>query len=236
MPNKLIRKIVHIDGPKCNGCGACAIKCGEGALQIINGKAKLISENYCDGLGACLGECPQGAISIEERTADEFNESAVQEHLLDNKSSCPGETIQQFSDVKPVESQPSPMRKTTSLTHWPVQLTLVLPTAPFLKNANIILTADCVPCAYPNFHEDFLKGHVMLLACPKFDNFEAHHTRLIQILQIAKPASLTVVHMEVPCCSGLVYMAQQAVRESKTDLLLREVTIGIKGECKENCN
>ena len=235
MKARTVRKIVHIDEEKCNGCGACVGKCAEGALQIVDGKAKLLSETYCDGLGACLGECPQGAITIEERPAAEFSEAAVKEHLKTTEKAVPGgcssATVQEFGEK---ESAMAPVRGEvkSSLGHWPVQLTLIPPGAPFLKNADIVLVADCVPFAYPNLHEDFLAGHSVLVACPKLDDFEAHQEKLTQILAAAKPQSLTVVHMEVPCCSGLVYMAKQAMKASGIDFPFKEITIGVKGERK----
>jgi len=244
MTTKLLRKIVKIDEEKCNGCGVCVPFCAEGALQIINGKAKLISEQYCDGLGACLGECPQGAITIEEREAEEFDERAVKHHLHTKEPvhvtdelpcGCPSATVTQFdrrttTEIPEVEKAGAPI--VSMLTHWPVQLTLVPPTAPFLQGANLLLAADCVPFAYPGFHQEFLQDHVLVVACPKLDNFEAHLSKLTQILHHSEPKSITVVHMEVPCCSGLVYIAQNAILTSGKDIPLREITIGIKGERK----
>ena len=241
MTTKTLRKIVKIDEDKCNGCGACIPSCAEGALQIINGKAKLVGEKYCDGLGACLGECPQGAITIEEREADDFDEAAVERHLQSKEAAtrelpcgCASATVTQFErrpeaevPVAEAGSAPGPM-----LAHWPVQLTLVPPSAPFLKGADLLLAADCVPFAYPGFHQDFLKNHALVVACPKLDNYEAHLRKLTEILRQSSPKSLTVVHMEVPCCSGLVQMAKQAITASGKDVPLQEITIGIKGERK----
>ena len=241
MATKTQREIVKIDEEKCNGCGVCVPACAEGAIQIIDGKAKLISEKYCDGLGACLGECPQGAISIEEREADGFDEEAVKHHLAaDTKDvatelpcGCSSATVSQFERQGLTEVAPGDARHRESmLTHWPVQLTLVPPSAPFLQGADLVLVADCVPFAYAGFHQDFLKEHAVLVACPKLDDAQAHQMKLTQILHEAKPKSLTVVHMEVPCCSGLVYMANQAIGSSGSDIPLKEVTIGIKGEVK----
>jgi ferredoxin len=225
MTTKVLRKIVKIDEEKCNGCGACIPSCAEGALQIINGKAKLISEKFCDGLGACLGECPQGAITIEEREADEFDEQAVEHHLKSKVNNelpcgCPSAGITQLE--RQIESM---------LSHWPIQLALVPPFAPFLQKADLVLAADCVPFAYPGFQQ-FLKDHALVVACPKLDNFEAHLKKLAEILRHAEPKSLTVVHMEVPCCFGLVHLAKQAIHGSSKNIPLSEVTIGIKGDRK----
>jgi len=211
---------------------------GEGALQIIDGKARLISETYCDGLGACLGECPQGAITIEEREAEEFDEEATKQHTAVREvvseplpCGCPGSTVQQFEApaVTEVAAVPS---AASMLSQWPVQLTLVPPGAPFLQGADVLLTADCVPFAYGGFHQDFITGRTLLVACPKLDDFEAHQQKLTQILRQSGIRSLTVVHMEVPCCSGLVHMAQEAIRASGQDIPLREVTIGVRGDLK----
>ena len=239
MKTKLLRKIVKIDEEKCNGCGACVPSCAEGALQIIDGKAKLVSEQYCDGLGACLGECPQGAIIIEEREAEEFNEEAVEHHLWSKEPAtgelpcgCSSATVTRFARRTIPQTQTAKATVESMLTHWPVQLTLVPPSAPFLQRADLVLAADCVPFAYASFHQEFLPDHALVVACPKLDNFEAHLSKLTEILRHSEPKSLTVVHMEVPCCSGLVYMARQAILASGKDIPLKEVTIGIRGERK----
>jgi ferredoxin len=218
------RKIVNIDEDKCNGCGVCVIACAEGALRIINGKARLISDTYCDGLGACLGECPQGAITIEERPAAGFKGPAPE------PCGCPGSAVQELrTEAKPPGIKSAGIEK-SQLASWPVQLTLVPPDAPFLKKADILLTADCVPVAYAGFHRDFIAGRVVLVACPKLDDFEAHKERLVRILKTAGPKNLTVVHMEVPCCSGLVLMAREAIKESGVKVPLNEITVSVRGE------
>ena len=233
MTVKSMRKIVIIDEEKCNGCGQCAITCAEGALKIIDGKAKLISETYCDGLGTCLGECPQGAISIEERPADDFNEEKAKRHLAEIKQpqpgDCTGSAVRELSLCEEPAAA-SENKAVSRLAHWPVQLALVFPEAPFLKNAQILLTADCVPIAYARFQEDFVKDHVPLVACPKLDNFAAHQDKLVQILKTAKPKNLTVVHMEVPCCSGLIVMAKQAIKEAGAKIHFKEKTISTTGK------
>jgi NAD-dependent dihydropyrimidine dehydrogenase PreA subunit len=240
MTIKTMRKIIRIDEEKCNGCGACVPACVEGALQIIDGKAKLISEMYCDGLGACLGECPQGAITIEERVAEEFDEEAVKLHLEEKKHimeelpcGCSSATVTQFERQGMTEVAPREATNQQSmLGHWPVQLTLVPPMAPFLQGADLVLAADCVPFAYASFHRDFLENHSLLVACPKLDDFQAHLKKLTDILSHSQVKSLTVVHMEVPCCAGLVHMARQAIQLAGKDIPLKEITIGIRGDFK----
>jgi len=234
---KTNRKIVKIDEEKCNGCGLCIIACAEGALKIIDGKAKLISDVYCDGLGACLGECPQDAISIEEREAAEFDEEAVKHHLQHEQEEeklacgCSSATVTQFEKREMAETASGEkISRPSMLGHWPVQLTLVPPKAPFLQGADLLLTADCVPFAYANFHHDFIKDHALLVACPKLDDFQAHQSKLTDILRSSNIKSLTIVYMEVPCCAGLVHMAKQAIGASGKDIPLKEVMIGIRGD------
>ncbi len=259
MTTKVVRKIVKIDEEKCDGCGACVPGCAEGALQIIEGKAKLVSDVYCDGLGACLGECPNDAISIEEREAQQFDEAAVEHHLHQQRHphdehdtlacGCPSSTVQQFD--KQEETLPCGCPSTTitefdkcglsgavepaaraesTLSHWPVQLTLVPPNAPFLAGANVVLAADCVPFTYANFHQDFLKDHALLVACPKLDDFEAHIAKLTEVFKTSDIRSVKVVRMEVPCCSGLVHMAQEAIKRSGKAIPFAEVIVGVRGE------
>ena len=246
MATKTMRKIVLIDDDKCNGCGLCVPSCAEGALQIIDGKARLVSEIYCDGLGACLGECPQDAITIEEREAAEYDEVATEAHLVEQHErhhehhehraeadnlpcGCPGSAMQQFeSPAEEAVAAHQPSR----LTQWPIQLTLVPPTAPFLAGADVLLTGDCVAYASGGFHQDFLKDHALLVACPKLDNWDAHLAKLTDILQQSSPKSITVMRMEVPCCGGLTQMAQRAVEDSGRKVPLAEVVIGIRGDIK----
>jgi len=235
---KAKRKIIKIDKEKCNGCGLCALSCAEGALQIIDGKAKLVSENYCDGLGACIGECPQDALTIEDREAPEFDEEAVKHYLKDKRKveaelpcGCSSCTVTQLERPGTKVSVPGDtVHHESMLSHWPVQLRLVPVTAPFLKNADLILVADCVPFAYADFHRDFLKDHAVLVACPKLDDFDAHLEKLTEIVRQAQLNTLTVVRMEVPCCSGLVHMAKQAIAASGQDIPLEEVVIGARGD------
>lgn len=233
MKTRIIRKIVKIDEEKCNGCGACAIACAEGALKIIDGKARLISEQYCDGLGACLRECPQGAITVEERESEEFDEAATKNHLAIKTPQkplpcgCPSSNVARFESTNEGVSRIS---TPLMLTNWPVQLALVPPEAPFLKNADLLLTAHCAPFAHAGFHDDYLKGRRLIIACPKLDDFNAHQQKLTAILGKNNIKSLTVVHMEVPCCSGLVAMARRAIAASGKNVPLKEITISIRGQ------
>jgi Fe-S-cluster-containing hydrogenase component 2 len=231
MTSAITRKIVKIDEEKCNGCGMCASACAEGALAMIDGKAHLIAEKYCDGLAACLGECPQGAISIEERPAEDFDEAAAKRRLVVKRAaerSTPCACSGGFESHTGEKISPNG----SMLSHWPVQLTLVPPGAPFLAGTDVALIADCVPFAYADFHRDFVKNHSILVACPKLDDFEAHRQKLTEILRASDIRSLTVVHMEVPCCFGLVQLAREAIRASGKEIPFKEITVGIKGGLK----
>ena len=230
-----VRKIVKIDEDKCNGCGECVPSCAEGAIQIIDGKARVVSETYCDGLGACLGQCPMDAITIEEREAPEFDEIAAMKHVARTETkapvhACPSMRLMSFDSPAPPAPKPAAGPQESTLGHWPVQLTLVPPHAPFLKGSDILLAADCVPFAYPDFHRDFLKGKSLLIACPKLDDYEAHLYKLTQIFQQARPRSVTVLRMEVPCCGGLTQLAKQAARAAGLDVPIEEMTIGVRGQ------
>jgi ferredoxin len=241
MTTRVLRKIIRIDEEKCNGCGVCVPACAEGALKIVGGKAKLISDKYCDGLGACLGECPQEAITIEERETDEFDEVAVKHHLDEEQHAtgelpcgCPSTTVREFGRQAVGDVPVAATYQPSMLNHWPVQLALVPPAAPFLQGADLVLAADCVPFAYAGFHQDFLRGHALLVACPKLDDFQAHQRKLTDILRSSQVKSLSVVHMEVPCCSGLVHMAKQAMRLSGKDIRFEEVTVATTGQLKSS--
>jgi NAD-dependent dihydropyrimidine dehydrogenase PreA subunit len=234
---KTTRKVVKINEAKCNGCGICVPSCAEGALKIIGGKAKLVSETYCDGLGACLYECPQGAITIEERAAEEFNETTAKQHLSEEKSGtghadagCPSAKARVLNKA---DNDTGLGHQSSQLNHWPVQLTLVSTAAPFLKGADVVLAADCTAFAYADFHRDFLKNRALLVACPKLDDFDAHLEKLTEIIAKSGLKSLTVVRMEVPCCSGLTYMAKQAIAAANNPIPFREIVVGVNGEIKD---
>jgi Pyruvate/2-oxoacid:ferredoxin oxidoreductase delta subunit len=234
----VLRNIVKIDQQKCNGCGQCIPSCAEGALQIINGKAQLVKDVYCDGLGACLGKCPQDAITIEQREAKEFDEQAAHEHVQKTDSaqpvSCPSTRPMQFNSQEP--AQAVLQRQKTELTMWPVQLKLLPPYAPFLKESDLLIAADCVPFAYPNFHQDFLKNRVLTVGCPKLDDVSLYRNKLAEIFRTANLNSLTIVNMEAPCCFGLKRLVEEAMELSGTHIPLHQITISIKGEILSESN
>ena len=251
---KVVRKIIEIDEDLCDGCGNCVPSCAEGALEIIDGKAKVIADIYCDGLGACLGECPLDALKIVEREADEFDEEAVEELLEKKKAQepkvmpmapaggCPSARLQSFSSPEAAPgadpgqhaSRPAALDQTESaLTHWPVQIMLVPPTAPFLKGADLLVLADCVPVAYPSLHENFLKGKAVMMGCPKFDDAEHYIEKFAQICKQSGIKSLTSVVMEVPCCSALPMIVKRGMELSGVKIPMEEVVISTRGKVLE---
>ncbi len=243
MSAKVMRDIIVIDEEKCDGCGNCVLACAEGAIQIVNGKAELVSETYCDGLGACIGECPQGALTIEKRESEDFDEEAVAAHLGEDKAEplpcgCPGSSVQQFSstaglpmaDMHPCNGhQHQAAAQQSMLAHWPVQLTLVPPNAPFLQGADLLLAAHCAPFAYGGFHADFIRDHAVVCACPKLDDARAHQEKLTELLRQSDVRSVKVVRMEVPCCGGLTHLVRQAVENAGKNIPVEEVVIGTRG-------
>lgn len=231
----MIRNIVKIDEDKCDGCGICVNACAEGAIQIVNGKARLVSENYCDGLGACLGHCPRGAITIESREAEAFDEKAVQEHLQTRKTTASAEIPSGCPGMKMMQRKPDGASVDTGgpipsqLGQWPVQLKLVSPMAPYFAGADLMLTADCVPFAMGDFHPALLKGHAIAVGCPKLDDRGYYAEKVGQILEVNEVHSLTVVRMEVPCCSGLTQIARAAIEKSGKAMEFEEITISLDG-------
>ena len=240
---KVRRKIIEIDEELCNGCGQCVPACAEGALEIVDGKARVIGEQYCDGLGACLGECPTGALRIVEREAEDFDERAVEELLArkrqepqappvaDPGCGCPGSQVQMFAMPAAAAGRISaPTAPTGSaLTHWPVQIRLVPPTAPYLRGAHLLVAADCVPVAYPSFHQELLAGKVVMVGCPKFDDRQMYVDKFRQIFATAGLAALTIAIMEVPCCGGMRAIVQEALSQAGSSLRPEVVVIGARG-------
>jgi len=234
------RKIVHIDEEKCNGCGQCVGACAEGAIVLLNGKARLVEEKYCDGLAACLGECPVNAISIIERESDPFDPEAVERYLTGQKGAgtstlpcgCPSTQLQMFSAPRgcAAEDATKTPSRTTCLTHWPVQIKLVPTTAPFLKNADLLVASDCTSVACPNFHEDLLKGRAVMMGCPKFDDTGEYIDKFMQIFSTANVKSVTIAIMEVPCCSKMPMIVEQAMKQAGVKIPVEIVAISARGE------
>lgn len=233
------RQILRIDEDKCNGCGECLPSCAEGALQIVNGKARLIEDKLCDGLGACLGHCPQDALIIEERVADAFDEEAVEKRLEELKKEeapkesfgcgCPGTMARSMATKKEANPVAAAGETPSELTQWPVQLTLLNPNAAYFKNADLLVAADCAPLAYADFHKDFLRGRAVAIGCPKLDEGTAYVEKLAEIIRVNDLKSITVVHMEVPCCSGLISIVREAVKRANIDVPVETVRIALDG-------
>jgi NAD-dependent dihydropyrimidine dehydrogenase PreA subunit len=241
---KTTRKIIEIDDELCDGCGQCVPSCAEGALQIIDGKARIVSDNLCDGLGACMGDCPNGALKIIERDAAEFDEEAVEKHLESvaekeaekpaNACGCASHQIQSFSPASGCacsdpETSPASDQK-SALSNWPVQIRLIPAEAPFLKNADILITADCAAVAYPKLHSHLLAGKVVMMGCPKFDNAEEYIEKFKEIFTKAGVKSLTIVSMEVPCCSGLPVIVRKGLEAAGASIPVTEIIISAQGK------
>jgi Fe-S-cluster-containing hydrogenase component 2 len=237
----MLRKIVRIDEEKCDGCGDCVPSCAEGAIKIIGGKAKLVGESLCDGFGACLGVCPQGAITIEEREAQPFEEAAANDHLENNEAipsekispahlACPGSLARSLEVQSSKVASQSGQTSESQLTNWPVQLKLVPPSAKYLERANLLICADCVPFAVANFHQKFLEGRILMVGCPKLDDLQFYYEKLKLIFSSAKPQSIAVIRMEVPCCFGIVKAVEEARDEILPGFPIESITISLKGE------
>ncbi len=274
------REIIKIDEEKCTGCGLCVPGCPEGALQIIDGKARLISDLFCDGLGACIGECPEGAIAIEKREAEPYDERKVMENIikagpntikahlshlkehgetaflgeavqvLEEKNiaipdgfgvnersvqhghalgGCPGSRMMDFGDKKEGSGQAGDV--SSRLTQWPVQLHLVSPMAPYFQGADVVLAADCTAYAIGDFHQRFLKGKSLAIACPKLDDgMDIYLAKLTAMIDEAKINTLTVVIMQVPCCGGLMHLVQKAMEKAGRKIPVKRIVVGIKGD------
>ena len=276
------REIIKIDREKCDGCGLCIPNCPEGALQIIDNKATLISDLYCDGLGACIGECPKGAIEIEEREAEPYREELVMKNIVQkgenvikahlkhlkehgesellkealdyleknnidipedsqkekggnmNKGfTCPGTAAREIKKENKKEEGTNIKENFSNLKQWPVQLHLINPEAPYLKNADMLISADCVPYAYGNFHNRFMKDKVVITLCPKLDKgIESYIEKLSHIFKTQNINSVTVLNMEVPCCSGTMRIVETALKDAKKFVIIKNYTVGINGKIK----
>jgi ferredoxin len=269
------RNIININEKKCNGCGQCVPNCPEGAIQIIDGKARLISDIFCDGLGACIGHCPEGAILIEEREAEEYNEKKVMANIVkqgintikahlkhlkghgemklfneaidylkennldiptfeesNSNHECPGSKMRNIGKEKGTSNQSdSNVKLQSELKQWPIQLQLLNPNAPYFDNADLVIAADCVPFTYPDFHRKFLKNKILIIFCPKLDKvIESYIEKLAAIFTINKINSITIVHMEVPCCSGTNVVVQKALEKAQKNIFVKEYTISLDGE------
>lgn len=265
------RDVIRINEEKCTGCGSCITGCPEGALQVIDGKARLISDLFCDGLGACIGECPDGAIEIEKREAEPYDERKVMENIVQAGANvikahlehlhehgetkllnealdylkeknieipdyeeekplacgCPGSQSQEIGGRTPEKTK----LYTAELRNWPVQLQLLNPNAPYLKNADLLISADCAPFAYANFHERFLKDKILIILCPKLDKtIDEYVDKLAEIFMKQDIKSISIVHMEVPCCSGIEVIVRRALEKANKNIIIKDYTISISGE------
>ncbi len=229
----MIRKIIKIDEEKCNGCGACVSACHEGAIGLVDGKAKLMRDDYCDGLGDCLPSCPTGAISFEQREAADYNEKAVMEnrlkkHGIANHGGCPGSKL---SRIMHGYGSHTDIKAESRLSQWPVQIKLVPVNAPYFDGADLLIAADCTAFAYGNFHNDFIKDKITLIGCPKLDSVD-YSEKLTAILAVNDIKSVTVVRMEVPCCGGIQTAVQKALDASGKNVPLNVTVISTDGKIK----
>lgn len=251
---KTVRKIIKIDDALCDGCGQCVPDCAEGSLKIIDGKARLVADKLCDGLGACLGSCPTGALKIIEREADEFDEEAVEHYLAEEKKKsettvkttldcgCASTHIQSFTPHPPMKTDspckaanaptqlPAAKSGDSALTHWPVQIRLIPAHAPFLQNADLLVAADCTAVAAKRFQEKYLDGKTVMMGCPKFDDADNYVQRFAEIITTCNLKSLTVLIMEVPCCSAMNVIIQKAIERAGKTLPVEQITISTRGE------
>ncbi len=228
----MIRKIIQIDEEKCNGCGACASACHEGAIGMVNGKAKLLRDDYCDGLGDCLPACPTNAISFVEREAAAYDAAAVAEHQKKRgqvHAGCPGSRMREFNREQPCHTQTESVVMQSELRQWPCQIKLVPVNAPYFKGAKLLVAADCTAYAYANMHRDFMRGKVTIVGCPKLDHVD-YSEKLTQILKENDIQSLTIVRMEVPCCGGLEMAAKTALQNSGKFMPWQVDTISVDGK------
>ena len=237
---KILRKIIEIDDELCNGCGNCVTGCAEGALQIINGKAQVVSETFCDGLGACIGECPTGALKIVEREAPPFDEEAVKKHLVKSQEAtmpcgCPSTHIQIFDKPSACAEANKPkhfenVEQESALTHWPIQIKLIPASAPFLKGGDLLVLADCTAVAFPTLHRDLMQGKVVMMGCPKFDDVQEYVQKFADIFKTAGIKSVTVAVMEVPCCSGMPVIVKKGMEAAGKKIPMKEIVLSLRGK------
>ena len=225
------RKIIAIDEELCTGCGECLPNCAEGSLRIVDGKAKLVADKLCDGLGACLGHCPTGALSVIEREAEAFDEEAVEKFLADereNKTSvCPSAQVKTGSCQ--TVNWPTTQHDNSALSHWPVQIRLVPPSAPFLENCDLLIAADCTAVACPSIQQDFIQGCKVMMGCPKFDDQQLYVDRFTELFSTRKLKSITILIMEVPCCAAMLQIVRKAYSQANTKVPVRHVVISTQG-------
>ena len=230
------RRIIEINHDKCNGCGACAAACHEGAIAMVNGKAQLMRDDYCDGLGDCLPACPTGAISFVEREAASYDEAAVlankqkkmQQEGMSLHGGCPGTRMKTIRRAESADAKAAPVKAQSCLSQWPVQIKLVPVNAPYFDGAKLLIAADCTAYAYAAFHERFIKGHITLVGCPKLDSVD-YSEKLTEIIRNNNIKSVTIVRMEVPCCGGLEHAAKIALQNSGKFIPWQVVTISTDG-------
>jgi Fe-S-cluster-containing hydrogenase component 2 len=233
------RKIIEINEELCTGCGECVPDCAEGSLQIIDGKARLVADKLCDGLGACLGSCPTGALQIIERDADAFDEDAVEEFLAGLKEKqgggasggCPSAQLKSFQPSTPCQAANEPSTQAGSaLSHWPVQIRLIPPTAPFLENCDLLIAADCTAVTYAGLQQDFIQGRVVMMGCPKFDDQQMYVERFTELFKTRKLNSVTLLIMEVPCCSAMLQIVRKAYDAAGAEVSVRQVVVSTQGQ------
>jgi Fe-S-cluster-containing hydrogenase component 2 len=233
-----VRNIVEIDEEKCDGCGLCVISCAEGALEIRDGKAKIIQEIYCDGLGACIGECPQGALEIVMKESDSFDEKATEEHIKSLRDKqppkevevgCPGAKLIHFQSQAPAAAVHEAGGQTSELRNWPVQIHLLPVRAPFFNGADLLIAADCVPFAMGTFHQRLLRGKILAIGCPKLDDSKFYVEKLGQIFANNDIKSITIGYMEVPCCGGLLHVVNKAIEASGKKIPVDTVKVSVRG-------
>ena len=236
----MIRKIIQINKEKCNGCGACAAACHEGAIAMVEGRAQLMRDDYCDGLGDCLPACPTGAITFVEREAAAYDEKAVMENKqrkmqregMPLPCGCPGSQSRNIRRAEESNTEPPRTEWVSRLSQWPVQIKLVPVSAPYFDGARLLIAADCTAYAYAAFHERFIKGHITLVGCPKLDSVD-YSEKLTDIIRSNDIKSVTVVRMEVPCCGGLEYAAKTALQQSGKFIPWQVITVTVDGRLKE---